>query len=130
MASQAKSIKRISDSEGTLGRLDSFENGNGNGNGNGGNNDIFAGSNWGPISDDFDPVRVYKRQKQNYYFHPSYDESKLTDPDYKQCKGLKKIEYEEGKINGCIESCPWYELNPSPQRCKELLDRYCPNWLG
>jgi hypothetical protein len=95
------------------------------------NDDIFKGSNYPDDLASNDPLDVY-RQKELYYWHPSYDEKRLTEPNYSHCEGLKITEYKEGLKNGCIPSCPWYLL-PSQitrEQAEMILDEHCKNWRG
>ncbi len=111
-------------------RLDYLEGGDGNGNnndyGNGGHDD---GKHWD------DPIGWYKEHRRAYYFHPSYYEKHwLSIEEYKQdialhphCKGLTDEEYKEGKKNGCIPECPFYNPNPTYEEARAVLLQYYPD---
>jgi hypothetical protein len=116
-----------------LQRLDYLENnGNSNGGGDGppgNNNDDNStfdeqGRDWN------DPITFYHIFKEEYYFHHSYHEKRYSSIEeciqdkqlHPQCEPHRKGE------QGCIETCEFYNMNPTEEDALTAIKAYFPNF--
>jgi hypothetical protein len=117
-----------------LQRLDYLEadgpgdnNDGGGGGGSGSGN--YDNSNFDEEGRDWnDPITFYHIFKKEYYFHHNWDEKRLADPNYRHCNGLTITERAEGKNNGCIPECEFYNPNPTVEEALAAIRAYYPNF--